>query len=183
MVWLGEMKSRYYWHNRIVALGEELGLNGEFKLVFGKWDTLFGLNTAFLSLNPGLRPNSGNETPIEQVVAESLGNTYELEAHLGIPYTKQFLCLMDFLRLRPSQVLSGVVVPFRSANWEEFSNEQIVGLTDFGREFWMEPLQASSVRHIIVNAVVVENLVFPSSSKNTILSPNSEYSSADFWGF
>lgn len=139
--------AREIWSDRLRAAETAYGFDQGYKLLYCPWRTLESSDLTFLSLNPGRPPNDAKL----RVVSDERGNSYEVErAVTQSPITDQFLRMCDFLRVGPSRVLTGVVVPFRSAGWDELSRTQREEALDLGRSFWAEALAVPSRQGPIV---------------------------------
>lgn len=138
-----------HWLDRIREKSKELGFNDGFKLVYGKWETLQSASTVFLSLNPGIW--TPDDFDSKEEVSDERGNSYLVEKNTtNSPITKQFLELMNLLELEPNNVLTGVVVPFRTHTWGELTPVQKKEAQRIAMEFWSVPLMKPSVDRIIV---------------------------------
>ena len=132
-----------YWKEKLSTLERDYNFEDGYKLLYSPWDTIGKVKTAFVSLNPG-KAAAGDKAlgPAKsRVVSEERGNSYEIEASLTkSPLPEQFLNLCYFLKVRPNEVLTGVVCPFRGKRWEDFNKDQKdIGL-GIGREFWSKAL-------------------------------------------
>ena len=134
------------WFRKLSEAEKNNNFPDGYKLLYCPWRTIPLAETAFISLNPGKPPKNAEL----KEVSDERGNSYVVErAITESPITEQFLLLCDFLAVRPSEVLTGTICPFRSANWRKkskflngssFSDEQKqIGLS-LGEEFWLEAL-------------------------------------------
>ena len=147
-----------YWFNRIKNISIELNFDNGFKLVYGKWSTLYNAETAFLTMHPGTNTPVNLEQPEE--VSDERGNTFVAEKYTtrsGI--TSQFLALMDLLRLNPDEVLTGVMIPFRMYSWDDCTVVQKNMSRQIAQEFWAAPLLESSIKRIIICSNPVRDII------------------------
>ena len=140
------MMNQEEWTKILEEKEAELGFNAGFKFVYGPWATLDNAEIAFLSLNPGRAPDAAEM----RTISDERGNSYEVEQFTTkSPITNQFLQLANFLNKQPSEILAGVIAPFRSDGWDELSEQQKTGSLALGYKFWNEPLRQSSLKLII----------------------------------
>ncbi|MCY4427040.1 MAG: hypothetical protein OXC05_08430 [Halieaceae bacterium] len=145
-----------YWEQVLADEEKRLGLDDGYKFVFGPWDTLNHAEIAFLSLNPGKCPDDF----VKRTISDERGNSYEVEQDTTIsPITNQFLRLARLLGVAPRGVLAGVVAPFRSGQWNDFSKRQKDESLALGRRFWMGPLKRPDLRLILVCSEEAAKLV------------------------
>ena len=149
---------RDYWIEELAAVEIKLDFSDGYRFVYGPWETLDKAEVAFLSLNPGRGETLDKETMRD--ISDERGNTYEVEQGTSAsPMVDQFLRLAKLIEHRPADILTGVVVPFRSKNWdcvEEYQREESLAL---GRRFWKVPLSRPDLRLIIVTGTPTEKLV------------------------
>jgi hypothetical protein len=138
---------RSAWASELASEEERLQLNEGFKLLFCPWRTLGTASVAFVSLNPGRAPD-GEDV---RVVSDERGNSYLVEKDYTVsPITEQFLALCRFIRVSPSQVLTGVAHPFRSSNWNELTQIQKEAGLAIGQRFWAVALRSNALKLVIV---------------------------------
>jgi hypothetical protein len=102
-------------------------------MLYAPWATIGSTDTVFLSLNPG-RPPAGAEL---ETLSDERGNSYEVERYTtASPITAQFLALANLLQLRPIEILTGVVSPFRSDRWGQVPVEKRKVALRLGKQFW-----------------------------------------------
>lgn len=134
------------WNNRISSEAERLGFEDGYKILYGPWETIHLTDTVFLSLNPG-RPPEGADL---NTLSDERGNSYEVEQHTtSSPITAQFLALVDLLKLKPEQILTGTIVPFRSNRWKSISGEKRRAALKIGYSFWSEVFNANRPKKVI----------------------------------
>lgn len=134
------------WHDRLEQTERELGLDDGFRFVYGPAPTLEKGKMAFLSLNPGRAPSG----TIARQVAESRGNSYEMEkSTTRSPLTDQALRCFSFFGFEPRNVMTGVVCPFRTPAWSDLSSSQRRRALALGQEFWAAPLNRQDLDLII----------------------------------
>jgi len=152
------MPDKAYWEYRIRTAAKEFGVDG-YGLIYGPWERLEAPKAIFLSLNPGRPPHKDKPSSVE----DPRGNSYEVEKETTkSPITDQFLRLCKLLGLTPSDVLAGVVSPFRSMKWHtdgdspRKARECSVGL---GREFWTQALLYAKAPLIITSSLPTKHIV------------------------
>ena len=139
---------REYWTRELEEAEVTLGFSDGYKFVYGPWKTLGTAEVAFLSLNPGKA--SPRHRDIIREIADERGNTFEVEQPTTVsPMNDQFLQLAQLLDRQPSDILTGVVAPFRSDNWAGLIPRQREGSLALGRRFWNQPLSRPSLRLVI----------------------------------
>ena len=107
---------RDYWIKKLEEAKIELGFSDGYKFVYGPWTTLDKAEVAILSLNPGRAPDGADMCTI----SDERGNPYAVEREeTKSPLTEQFLRLAQLLRMQPTEILTGVVAPFRSDSWSD----------------------------------------------------------------
>lgn len=149
---------RDYWIKELEEAEDGLGFSDGYQFVYGPWDTLEKADIAFLSLNPG-KPSPYHMNSIREISNER-GNTYEEERHTTISrINEQFLQLARLLGRNPAEILTGVVVPFRSAKWDVLKPNQKLGSLAVGRRFWKAPLSRPDLRLVIVCSREAKRLV------------------------
>lgn len=157
------------WIRELEQAEDEYSFRDGYKFVYGPWDTLDNTEVAFLSLNPGKA--SPRHRDIIREIADERGNTYEVEQWTTVsPINDQFLRLARLLDRDPAEILTGVVVPFRSDDWGGLTPRQREKSLDLGRRFWKEPLSSPSLRLIIASGAPAAKLVV----EITGASPDSE---------
>ena len=140
------MQSREVWDAKLRTAARVHGFEQGYKILYSPWATLGSPAAIFLSLNPGKPPLEAEMC----IVSDERGNSYEVERETTrSPITAQFLKMCDFIGLTPSQVLTGVVAPFRSDRWASLSGLQRRAALLVGREFWSEVLPRSPAGLII----------------------------------
>lgn len=160
-----------HWRLRLDSVAAEYGFKEGYKLLYCPWATISNSSVAFISLNPGSMP-SGME---ENLVSDERGNSYFVEKeYTKSPLTAQFLKMAEFLAIKPESILTGVIHPFRSNRWKDFSKEQQKSGLRIGAEFWSLALSSN-----IKTIVTVGNETFNQVSRLT----NSEYVDSIFSGW
>jgi hypothetical protein len=140
------MESHTVWNRRISKAATELGFNEGYKILYVPWSTIGASDTIFLSLNPGRAPYDAALSTL----SDERGNSYEVEASTTrSPLTKQFLALAEKLSLKPLEILTGAVVPFRSDRWHDCTREQRLSALALGREFWRQAFELRRPRLVI----------------------------------
>ncbi|EYD74062.1 hypothetical protein Rumeso_04433 [Rubellimicrobium mesophilum DSM 19309] len=147
---------REAWRRRLAAEEQRLNLSQGLKFVYGPWSTLDTGHVAFLSLKPGTAPPGADL----RAVSDERGNSYEVErTTTGSPITGQFLALTELLGVRPREVLTGVVTPFRAVAWGNLTVRQKDGALALGREFWAGPLARPDLRLIVAVSQEAADLI------------------------
>jgi hypothetical protein len=112
--------------------GHAIGFAEGYKILYAPWATSGKTDAVFLSFNPG-RPPVG---PALVTLGAERGSSHKVERHFtASPITAQFLALAGLLRLRPIELLTGVVVPFRSDRWGQVPAAKRNAALDLGRKF------------------------------------------------
>jgi len=141
------MQSQDVWNNRIIGAADRLGLKAGYKLLYVPWRTLGQADTVFLSLNPGRAPR---DLHMLCALTDERGNSYEVErATTGSAINEQFLELVSRLGLRPVEVLTGVIAPFRTGRWEHLDPAHRREALDIGRDFWTQAFAVKRPRLVI----------------------------------
>lgn len=141
------MESREIWDQRVREAGQAIGFTEGYKILYAPWATIGTTDTVFLSLNPG-RPPAGAAL---ETLSDERGNSYEVERHItASPITAQFLALAGLLRLRPIEILTGVVAPFRSDRWGQLPVSKRNAALGLGRQFWDQAFEVRRPRRVIV---------------------------------
>ena len=146
------------WIRELEQVQDKYGFRDGYKFVYGPWETLDVAEVAFLSLNPGKA--SALNIDVIREIADERGNTYEVEQWTTVsPINDQFLRLARLLGRQPAEILTGVVVPFRSDDWDGLTPRQREKSLNLGRRFWKEPLSRPGLRLIITSGVPAAKLV------------------------
>ena len=146
--------NRRYWTKKLNEAETELGFIDGYRFVYGPWATLDKAKIAFLSLNPGRGKNLDKATMRD--ISNERGNTYEVEqGKIKSPIVDQFLRLAKLLGRQPADILTGVIAPFRSKDWDTLTEPQQKESLDLGRRFWMGPLSRPDLRLIIASGNLV----------------------------
>jgi hypothetical protein len=150
------MRTRDEWTGTLHQKAQELEFKDGFHLLYCPWQTIYCARVAFISLNPGRAvPANMNITSDER------GNSYEGEEATTLsPLTPQFLMLCRRFCIRPSRVLTGVALPFRSDSWNTLSPSQKREGLAVGKQFWEEALHCkeSDVKLVITISTVAKKL-------------------------
>ena len=131
--------NKYYWEEQLINAEKKLQFPDGYKLLFCPWETLANksIKTAFISLNPGKAPDGADL----KVISDERGNSYEVEEFTtASPLTAQFLKLCKFLKIKPSNMLTGPACPFRGNRWKDFNPKQKQAGFRLGNEFWSTAL-------------------------------------------
>ena len=128
-----------------------------YKLLYVPWKTIETASIAFISLNPGKPPKEADL----RVLSDERGNSYEVEKDVTeSPLTDQFLKLAEFLKVKPIDILTGAMCPFRSGKWEDFTEEQKIVGFEIGKNFWLEVLK-KDINLLITLGIQVTNELLP----------------------
>ncbi|MES2914183.1 MAG: hypothetical protein V4753_03590 [Pseudomonadota bacterium] len=140
------MESREVWNSRISEAALSLGFREGYKILYVPWETLGKSDTVFLSLNPGRPPHNA----ALNTLSDERGNSYEVErTTTASPITAQFLALSELLKLKPKDILTGTVAPFRSDRWKTLSPTQRNGALAIGKEFWRQAFSLKRPKKVI----------------------------------
>ena len=140
------MESYDIWNSRIREAASHLGFHEGYKILYVPWEALGQSDTVFLSLNPG-RPPHGAAL---DTLSDERGNSYEVERMTtASPITAQFLALAELLRLKPRDILTGTVAPFRSNRWKTLSTTQRNTALAIGTEFWRQAFSLKRPKRVI----------------------------------
>ena len=160
-----------HWQLTLDSVATGYGFNEGYKLLYCPWETIHNSTVAFISLNPGSIPDGGEKN----VVSEEEGNSYCIEREsTKSPITLQFLKMAEFLAIKPESILTGVIHPFRSNRWKDFSKKQKEIGMRIGAEFWSLALSSN-----IKTIVAVGNETFNQVNRLT----NSEFVESIFSGW
>lgn len=141
---------RRYWENELRKVEAAHGFERGYKLLYCPWRTIHSHKLVFLSLNPGGRTPHGTN-PSERCISDERGNSYEVDQRrTRSPISAQFLSLCEFVEVAPTDVLAGVVAPFRSDSWGDLTVPQREAALDFGRRFWGRVLREQALGKPIV---------------------------------
>lgn len=141
------MESRDIWDKRVRDIGRAVGFAEGYKILYAPWATIGTTDTVFLSLNPG-RPPAGAEL---ETLSDERGNSYEVERYItASPITAQFLALANLLQLRPIEILTGVVAPFRSDRWAQVPADKRNVALRLGKQFWEQVFEVRRPNRVIV---------------------------------
>ncbi|WP_338469200.1 hypothetical protein [Roseobacter fucihabitans] len=118
------------------------------RLLSSPVETLSEAEVAFIGLNPGGRVEEAGHSRF----ATSAGSAYETESWGNAPpgqsaLQRQVCALFRRLRVKPAAVLSGNLVPFRSASWAALPDKQEALL--LGRSIWSNILNMAKPRLIV----------------------------------
>jgi len=137
----------FEWNEKLSHSEKELGFKEGYKFLYSPWKNIHSSNVAFISLNPGAAPKNISMREL----SDERGNSYEIEQTITkSPITDQFLTMCDFLNLKPKDILTGVVSPFRSNNWEDLNSSQKSGSLAIGEEFWRHVVARCNIKIFIL---------------------------------
>jgi hypothetical protein len=128
-------------------MGYQLG----WRVLYSPKSTLETSRVAFITLNPG---GDKFENPSWSV---ETGNAYEQERwadHRLSPLQIQVGSLFAAVGVKPKDVLSGVLVPFRSPKWKSLPRKREA--LAFGERLWSKLLSHSNVELIVAMSKLVE---------------------------
>jgi hypothetical protein len=140
------MRSYEFWRDAVSKEAKLLKFEDGYKILYCPWATIGRAETAFLSLNPG-KPPIGVDL---YTLTDERGNSYEVEKEITrSPITDQFLQLAALLDLPPKDILTGVVVPFRSNRWKEIPIAKRKAALSIGEKFWREVFDYHRPKRVI----------------------------------
>ncbi|MFN3994556.1 MAG: hypothetical protein ACK4IU_16795 [Tabrizicola flagellatus] len=164
------MESYDTWNSRIAAAASRLGFSEGYKILYVPWETLGRSDTVFLSLNPGRPPHGA----VLDTLTDERGNSYEVErTTTASPITAQFLALSELIKLKPRDILTGTVAPFRSNRWKTLPSGQRNAALALGREFWRQAFSLRRPKTVIAccsEAAIVANDLLGGKAELTIAS-------------
>ena len=144
--WSQLLESYEVWNSRISEAALSLGFSEGYKILYVPWETLGRSETVFLSLNLGRPPNGA----VLETLSDERGNSYEVERETtASPITAQFLALSELLKLKPREILTGTVAPFRSNRWKTLSSAQRNGALAIGLEFWRQAFSLRRPKRVV----------------------------------
>lgn len=125
--------------DRIEAAYERMGYALGWRFLYSLVDTLRRADCAVITLNPG---GDRFHSPLFSFEHGNsyVDETWPGEERGGHPIQRQVQRVFALLAQRPSDVLSGVYVPFRSPNWRSLPDKR--GALSFARTLW-EPVFAA----------------------------------------
>jgi len=130
----------------IVEAESDYNFRGGYKLLYVPWRTQDFAKIAFISLNPGKKPDIADPS----VISDENGNSFEKEEKITLsPLTPQFLKLTNFLNVPPSSILTGAMCPFRGDEWNDFSSKQKKIGFEIGKKFWYPAIKKNQIKIII----------------------------------
>ena len=145
--------TREHWQDLLTREERALGYDDGFKLLFCPWRLIETADTLFLSLNPGNDPSG----EFMRTASDERGNSYLVEREARhSPMAEQYRRLCEFIGKDPEEVLTGTLMPFRTAKWETQRDRPNIAIA---RPFWREVLDAGRVRQIFCMGREVENAV------------------------
>jgi hypothetical protein len=141
------------------------GLQEGYKLLYCPWRTIQSAETACISLNPGRAPANHEQ----EALSDERGNSYAIEASDTLsPMTAQFLKLLDVLQISSEEVLTGVVNPFRSANYVCLNRTQAIRGAEIGVSFWKSIIHERRLKRIICCSRVAGSILKKSLAINQV---------------
>lgn len=135
-----------YSHEKIQKMHDQLGHRLGWRLLTCPEKNLVEAHTALITLNPG---GSTFEPPAWSV---ETGSAYELESWKGKPpgaekLQQQVRFMLELVGLQPNEILSGYLVPFRSASWKTLEKQS--KSLEFGISIWSNIIAHSSAKLIL----------------------------------
>lgn len=144
---------REYWQNLLAQEERKKGYNDGFKLLFCPWRLIETADTLFLSLNPGNDPSG----EFMRIASDERGNSYLVEREARhSPIADQYRQLCEFIGKDPEDVLTGTLMPFRAARWNNNRDRPNIAVT---RSFWRQVLAQGNIQKIFCMGREVENAV------------------------
>ena len=137
---------RNKWDAKLSAIAAEYKFNHGYKILYNRWSVIGQATVAFMSLNPGREGNAD----LAWMISDERGSSHLVEKHTSIsPINRQVLALYEFLDIDPSTVLDGVLHPFRSDEWNNFSAAQKNAGLEIGKKFWREAIDGKIEKLIV----------------------------------
>ena len=157
------------WESRLNKIATDYQFDDGYKLLYCPWSTIEASTLAFISLNPGAAPSGVQKN----LVSDECGNSYVEEANnTESPLTRQFILMSQMLEYPPSRILTGVIHPFRSNSWKDFSKERKdIGL-QVGVEFWSRALSQKINTIVVTGSETCQHLIKITNSKLELSIPS-----------
>lgn len=144
---------RSHWQELLTREERARGYTDGFKLLFCPWRLIDTADTLFLSLNPGNDPSG----EFMRIASDERGNSYLVEREAKhSPMADQYHQLCEFIGKDPEEVLTGTLMPFRTAKWNQSRDRLNV---DVATPFWRQVLEASKIRQVICMGREAEDAV------------------------
>lgn len=141
---------RNYWQKTLEEQEPRRGYSDGFKLLYSPWSVIELTDMLFLSLNPGNDPSG----EFMRVASDERGNSYLVQRDAKhSPIAVQFQRLCSFVGRDPEEVLTGVIMPFRTPNWNPLRDRKNIAVT---RPFWQHVTSEQKIRHIFCMGREVE---------------------------
>ncbi|SMY09912.1 hypothetical protein [Flavimaricola marinus] len=144
---------RAHWQELLKQQEHVRGYNDGFKLLFCPWKLLDTADTLFLSPNPGNDPSG----EFMRIASDERGNSYLVEREAKhSPMAEQYRKLCDFIDQDPEGVLTGTLMPFRTAKWNPLRDRPNISIA---RPFWREFLGTGKIKQVFCMGRVVEDAI------------------------
>jgi hypothetical protein len=148
---------RDYWQELLTEKEQAKGYTDGFKLLFCPWSLIDTADTLFLSLNPGNDPSG----EFMRIASDERGNSYLVKREAKhSPMADQYQKLCQFVEKNPEEVLTGALMPFRTAKWDKNRDRQNISVA---RPFWRQVLAAGKIRRVFCMGREVEDEVVAST--------------------
>lgn len=145
--------NRDYWQELLTQKEQAKGYVDGFKLLFCPWSLIDTADTLFLSLNPGNDPSG----EFMRIASDERGNSYLVKREAKhSPMADQYRQLCEFIGKDPEEVLTGTLMPFRTAKWDRTRDRQNIAVA---RPFWRQVLTAGKIRRVFCMGREVEDEV------------------------
>jgi len=133
---------RDHWQRLLTFEERKRGYKDGFRLLFCPWKLIDTADTLFLSLNPGGDPSG----KMMRIASDERGNSYLVEREARhSPIADQYRQFCDFIGKNPEEVLTGTLVPFRTASWNAARDRPSISIAT---PFWKDVLAAGKIRRI-----------------------------------
>lgn len=144
---------RNHWQEVLSKEERARGYGDGFKLLFCPWRLIGSADTLFLSLNPGNDPSG----EFMRIASDERGNSYLVEREAKhSPMADQYRQLCEFIGKDPEEVLTGTLMPFRTAKWNNLRDRPNIAMA---RPFWHQVLATGKIRKIFCMGREVESSV------------------------
>lgn len=134
--------NRQHWQRLLETQEHERGYSDGFKLLFCPWRLIETADTLFLSLNPGSDPSG----EFMRIASDERGNSYLVRRAVDhSPIAAQFQKLCQFLGKDPETVLTGSLMPYRTASWQPRRDRPNLQIAE---PFWKAILASGRLRQV-----------------------------------
>lgn len=142
---------RDVWQKILATEESKRGYTDGFKLLFCPWSLIETADTLFLSLNPGNDPSG----EFMRIASDERGNSYLVQRQARhSPIADQYRQLCKFIHRHPEHVLTGTLMPFRTAKWDPRRDQPNIGVAT---PFWSHILKSGRIRQVFCMGRDVED--------------------------